>query len=216
MATQTPMSPAARIFFGLFCIACGTPPALSAFDIGPFSSADINGPPWLGLLAGGVFIAVGIAMLLGNLQRSGPGSYILFSFVLAALTAIANWIAFGPGPRACTIAFAGFFFESDSWANGLACRAGFGIGAAMLDGFMLWMVAKALRDIIGEGPLPNAIEKLGIAFLILAVAPIFLPLLIFPFGRALLEGFRVWRKTGAWPRNEEFIARMKAKSAEKP
>ena len=69
---------------------------------------------------------------------------------------------------------------------------------------------------IAAGALPNAIEKIGIALLLPALAPIIVPMLMFPIGKILLEGFATWRATGAWPRNEAFIARMKAKHAQKP
>ena len=98
----------------------------------------------------------------------------------------------------------------------IACRAGFGIGALLLDGFVLWMIAASLRAIVGPGAFSNAIEKIGIALLLLALAPIILPMLMFSIGKILLEGFATWRATGAWPRNEAFIARMKANHAQKP
>ncbi|HEV8392391.1 MAG TPA: hypothetical protein VGQ35_21230 [Dongiaceae bacterium] len=216
MATQGTLSPAVRIILGLVFIASGLVPMLASFDVGPLHSGDINGPPWLGFLAGAVFVAAGIAMILGDRLRDSPLSHGLFALMIGAFAAMANWIAFGPGPRECTIAFAGFVFESGSLANDIACRAGFGIGAALLDGFVLWMIARALRDIMGPGRLPDAIEKLGLVLLLLALAPIILPMLLFPIGRIFIEGFATWRATGRWPRNEAFIERMKAKRAEKP
>ena len=215
MATQGTLSPAARIFIGLFCIACGVMPMLAAFDVGPLDSSAINGPPWLGFLAGGVFMAAGIAVMLGERLRNSALAYGLFALIIGAFAAIANWIAFGPGPRECAVAFAGLLFESGSWGNEIACRAGFGIGAILLDGFVLWMIARTLRDIAGPGALPNAIEKLGVAVLLLALAPIILPMLLFPIGRIFIEGFPIWRTTGSWPRNEAFIRRMKEKRATK-
>ena len=215
MATQGTLSPAARIFIGLFCIACGVTPMLAAFDVGPLDSSAINGPPWLGFLAGGVFMAAGIAVMLGERLRNSALAYGLFAAIIGAFAAIANWIAFGPGPRECAVAFAGLLFESGSWGNEIACRAGFGIGAILLDGFVLWMIAGALRSIMGPGRLPNAVEKLGVAVLLLALAPIILPMLLFPIGRIFIEGFAIWRATGSWPRNEAFIRRMKEKRATK-
>ena len=216
MARQVPLSPGARILIGLLCVAGGLMPVLAAFDLGPLGRSAINGPPWLGFLAGAIFITAGIALMLGERQRHSPLSYGLFALIIGAFAAIANWIAFGPGPRECAIAVAGFFLASGSWANGIACRAGFGIGALLLDGFVLWMMAASLRAIVGPGALPNAIEKIGIALLLLALAPIIVPMLMFPIGKILLEGFATWRATGAWPRNETFAARMKAKHAQKP
>jgi hypothetical protein len=75
------------------------------------------------------------------------------------------------------------------------------------------MIARALRDIGGPGRLPTLVEKLGIALLLLALAPIILPLLVVLIAKSCLEAFITWRKTGEWPRNEPFIQRMKARMA---
>jgi hypothetical protein len=213
--TPGTMSPAGRILFGLLFVACGIIPALSAFDVGPFRSSDINGPPWIGLAAGGAFIAAGIAVMLSDRLRNGSAAHGLFALILGSLAMIANWVAFGPGPRACTAGFAGLYFETGSLAGGIACRGAFGIGAILLDGFVLTMIARALRDIGGPGRLPTVVEKLGIALLLLALAPIILPLLAVLIAKSCLEAFITWRKTGEWPRNEPFIQRMKARKARK-
>jgi len=216
MARQGTLSPAARLLLGLVCLAGGLVPVLASFDIGPLDRSAINGPPWLGFLAGGVFMAGGTALILGEGLRNSVLSSALFALIIGAFAAIANWITFGPGPRECAIAFSGFLFESGSWGNEVACRAGFGIGAGVLDGFVLWMSAAALRVVIGPGRLPNAIEKLGTAVLLLSLAPVILPMLLFLIAKTCVEGFATWRATGRWPRNEAFIARMKAKHAQKP
>jgi hypothetical protein len=189
---------------------------LAALDVGPLRQADINGPPWLGVAAGGIFIAGGVALLAGERARHGTLGYALFALVMAAFAAIGNWIAFGPGPRECSIAVAGLAFEAASMANDIACRAGFGIGAGIIDGCILWMTADALRTLLGPGRIPAVIEKAAIALFLVALAPILIPLLAILVGKSLIEGFATWRATGQWPRNEHFIARMKRKRATKP
>ncbi|HEY3145613.1 MAG TPA: hypothetical protein VGJ75_04645, partial [Dongiaceae bacterium] len=99
--------------------------------------------------------------------------------------------------------------------NEIACRAGFGLGAGMLDGFVLTMVALALRQIGGPGALPTLIEKLGIGLMLLSLAPILLPVLLILIAKSCVEAFITWRKTGQWPRNESFIRRMNARRAQK-
>lgn len=216
MATQGALSPTARILIGLFCILIGLMPMLAAFDLGPLERSAINGPPWLGLLAGGVFVAAGIFVLASERMRQGILAHGLFALVIGSFAAIANWIAFGPGPRECEIAVAGFLFAPDSISNEIACRAGFGIGAALLDGFVLWMIARALRSIIGPGLIPTIVQKIGGAVLILVLAPILVPMLLFGLAKVFIENFATWRATGRWPRNDAFIQRMKAKRAQKP
>jgi hypothetical protein len=190
MSRQAPLPPGARIFIGLLCIAGGLMPVLASFDLGPLDRSAINGPPWLGFLAGAIFITGGGALMVGERQRHGLLSWSLTALVIGAFAAIANWIAFGPGPRECAIAVAGLLFASGSSASGIACRAGFGVGAVLLDGFVLWMIAASLRAIVGPGAFPNAIEKTGIALLPLALAPIIVPLLLFPIGKILREGLQ--------------------------
>jgi hypothetical protein len=214
MAMQAAPSPAVRLILGLVCIAGGLMPVLASFDVGPLDRSAINGPPWLGFLAGAVFMAGGIALMLGGRMRNSAFSYGLFALIIGSFACIANWIAFGPGPRECAIALAGLLVSS-GWANGIACRGGFGIGALLLDGFILSMIARALRTITGPGLLPDAIAKLGSALLILALAPIIVPMLLVGIGRIFVESFATWRATGRWPRNEPFIRRMKAKRAAK-
>ena len=85
------MSVKGRWAFGLCFVALGLFPALSTFNIGPLGTADINGPAWMGLAAGGVFIIACLAVIVG------PGKPILSSILvlllLAGLAAIGNWIA---------------------------------------------------------------------------------------------------------------------------
>lgn len=59
MSQSQNLSPRAALGIGLVFVASGLFPMLAAFDIGPLSQEDINGPPWLGLAAGDVFAAAG-------------------------------------------------------------------------------------------------------------------------------------------------------------
>ncbi|MFH0933591.1 MAG: hypothetical protein V1879_00120, partial [Pseudomonadota bacterium] len=68
---ETPLTPRGRFWFGLTFVAFGIMPMLATFDIGPLGTADINGPPWLGLASGGVFVAAGLAVM------AGPGRPVL-------------------------------------------------------------------------------------------------------------------------------------------
>jgi hypothetical protein len=215
MAAQPTLSPPARIALGLLCVAGGLMPVLASFDLGPLDRSAINGPAWLGFLAGAVFIAGGLAVILGERLRHSLLSHGLFALVIGSFAAIASWIAFGPGPRECAVAIAGFLFSS-SLANEVACRAGFGLGALLLDGFVLVVIARTVGAIGGPGALPAAIEKLGGALVLIALAPILIPMLLIGIAKIFVESFATWRATGRWPRNEAFIQRMKAKRAAKP
>lgn len=206
------LSPKARLCFGLLCVAAGILPVLASFDVGPLGREAINGPAWLGAAAGGAFIIAGIALLLGEdgSRSDHPLSYVLIGCVLGALAAAANWIAFGPGPRECTIFMDAF--EQAEPTNSLLCRTGFAVGAGILDGLLIWLAAGAAQKFGAPGAIATALEGLGIVVLGIALLPVALPLAVILFGKALLDGFVTYCATGKWPRNESFIARMKAKA----
>lgn len=204
-----PLTPVGRLIVGLVSVLAGLFPFLAAFDIGPLGREDINGPPWLGAVAGGIFILAGVAVSLGERARDSVLSHLLVLAIIAGFAAVANWIAFGPGLRECSGGFSGFFFSSSYDAGNIECRVAFGIGAGMLNGMLIWMLAATLRKLTGPGLLPDLIEKLGKAILLLSVLPILLVLVAGLVGKSLFEAWREYRKTGKWPRNEAFIARMK-------
>lgn len=138
--TDTLLTPRSRFWFGLTFVAFGIMPMLATFDIGRLGTDDINGPPWLGLATGGVFVAAGLAVM------AGPERPVF------------NGIQRYSGDR----------------------------GSAQVD-----------RDL-----------------LLLTLAPILLPVVLFLFARGGLEAVMTRLGTGAWPRNEGFIAKMKAKRAQ--
>ncbi|MCX7146713.1 MAG: hypothetical protein NT042_11045 [Sulfuritalea sp.] len=94
------LTPRAALLVGLVFVASGMFPMLAAFDIGPLRQEDINGPPWLGFAAGGVFTAAGLAVMAG--PRSSLATSLFGLLSLAGLAMLGNWIAFGAGERACS------------------------------------------------------------------------------------------------------------------
>jgi hypothetical protein len=211
--SDRPLSQTARILIAMLSIGGGTIPMLAAFDVGPLRATDIHGPPWIGFVAGGLFILAGLGVLAGNRLRHGPVGYAFVVLVLCAFAALGNWIAFGPGPRQCEIVAAGFVFDSASPANQIACRIGFGIGALILDGFLLVLAGRALRHLMT--PMAARIpERAGTILLFLGLAPILAPFLLYLIARSLVLAWRTYRQIGQWPRNEAFIARMKQKRAD--
>lgn len=210
------LSPKARMVFGLLCVAAGILPVLASFDIGPLGRDAINGPAWLGAAAGGVFIIAGIALLLGEdgSRSDHPLSYVLVACILGAMAATANWVAFGPGPRECTIVIGAF--EAAAPENSVLCRTGFAIGAGILDGFLIWLAAGAAQKFGAPGTIATALERFGMIVLGIALAPIALALALILFGKSLLGACVTFCATGKWPRNEAFIARMKQARDAKP
>ena len=66
------LRPGAVLLVGLVFLAAGILPMLAAFDIGPLGREDINGPPWLGFVAGGIFSTAGLAVMAGPRSPLAP------------------------------------------------------------------------------------------------------------------------------------------------
>ncbi|MBU0620756.1 MAG: hypothetical protein KJ795_02810 [Gammaproteobacteria bacterium] len=206
--SETPLTPRGRFWFGLTFVAFGIMPMLATFDIGLLGTDDINGPPWLGLAAGGVFVAAGLAVMAGPERPVFNG--ILAILVIAGLAALGNWIAFGAGERVCAGSI--LFWKSDM--SGLGCRIPFGMGALITNAILLLMVVVVLQKAMGGPPRLAGPRRWTENLLLLMLAPILLPVVLFLFARSGLEAVMTRLETGSWPRNEGFIARMKAKRAQ--
>ncbi|MEZ5613793.1 MAG: hypothetical protein R3E35_01105 [Rhodocyclaceae bacterium] len=212
MKQTGPLSPLARGLIALFFLASGALPILAAFDVGPVRARDINGPPWLGLAAGGIFALAGIVVLVGEARHKPPLSWLVAAagaLILVAFAAIGNWIAFGPGPRACSAGIGTLLFSASRSAGEWECRIAFGIGAIALDGLCAGAALRGLGKLAGPGRLGGGFEKLGDGLVFLGLLPILLPLLLFAIVKSAATAFAEYRRTGKWPRNEAFIARMK-------
>lgn len=210
MAAPTrPLSASGRLLIGLLCIAGGAVPVLAAFDLGPLGTRDIHGPPWLAAVAGGIFVLAGIGLMTSDGKRHTPLSSLLFALTLAGFAAISNWIAFGLGLRECSGSLDGVFFGAA--VSELACRGAFAVGALILDGALVWVLARGLRQLTGPGPLVDRLDKIGQAAFLLGLLPVLLPLFLWLLGQALLGAVATRWRTGKWPRNEGFIARQRAR-----
>lgn len=197
------------LLLGLTLVAGGILPMLAAFDVGPLRQQDINGPPWLAFVAGGIFAAAGLALMAGP-QRPLAGRLCAVA-ALAGLAALGNWIAFGAGERVCSgsLSLPGLWGEGD--LAGLACRIPFGIGAVMTDAFLAYMLAATLQHVMGGPPHLARLLKAGEWLILASLAPILLPLAILLLLQGACGAVKARFRSGAWPRNEEFIARQKAK-----
>ena len=210
---SAPLSARARWFFGLFTVALGLAPMLAAFDVGPLHSRDINGPPWLGFVAGGIFVLGGLGVIAGERARNHPLSWLMFFAVIAGFAAIANWIAFGVGMRQCSVGISSFVFASTRAAAEIECRIAFGIGAGIMNGILLWSLGSGVAKLLPGSRLARLVERVGQGVLLLALLPILVPVFAVLIAKSLFNGAREYYETGKWPRNEAFIARMKAKRA---
>jgi hypothetical protein len=121
---------------GLFIVAGAS--GLFGIDMHPQDGA----PRWLGVCAGAVFVAGGLAIMVQSLAAAKPGadgglsssspawaqwiSLLLALLIVGGLAAVGLWIAFGPGERHFT-ASVGIF--SSNQGNEVFGRVVFGFGA---------------------------------------------------------------------------------------
>ncbi|MDP2826491.1 MAG: hypothetical protein Q8O52_27880 [Sulfuritalea sp.] len=203
------LAPGTALLIGLLFIASGIVPMLAAFDIGPLGREDINGPPWLGFVAGGTFVAAGLAIIAG--PQASLWNSLFGTLALAGLAALGNWVAFGVGERACSGSISLPWLWSGSDFSGLVCRIPFGLGALVTDAFLCWMIVSTLQKALGGPPRLARLLKAAEWLILASLAPILLPVVLLFLAGSALAAVKARLLTGAWPRNEEFIARQKAR-----
>lgn len=103
---------------GALCALCGLPPVLIATGVWvpPQAASPDNAPSWVIMCAGLAFITAGVAIVLdygiagvtmkpdGDFADGTPmwirvGNLVLGGVIVAAMTAMFGWVAFGSGPR---------------------------------------------------------------------------------------------------------------------
>ncbi|MCM2306817.1 MAG: hypothetical protein NDI91_05020 [Sulfuritalea sp.] len=203
------LSSRASLLFGLLFVASGIFPMLAAFDIGPLGREDIQGPPWLGFVAGGIFVATGLAIIAG--PRAPLVNSLFAVLALAGLAALGNWVAFGAGERACSGSLALPWLWGEGDFSGLACRIPFGVGAVITDAFLCWMIVATLQKALGGPPRLAGLLQAAQWLVLASLLPILLPLLMVLLAGVALGALKTRLTTGAWPRNEGFVARQKAR-----
>jgi hypothetical protein len=206
MAEDKPMTPTARVIFGLLFVGVGIFPMLASFDIGPLRSTDINGPPWLGLVAGGVFAAGGLAVLAG--ERLAPVRDLMIFSLLLGLAALGNWVAFGAGERVCTgVSLAGIGLGGS--LRGIACRIPFAVGALTMIGVVVLVSVAMLQTRLGGPPALARSKSAAETFLFVCLSPVLAVLAVAVIVPQVV--IAVWTRctSGAWPRNEGFMRRQR-------
>ena len=139
MGQQIRVRPRAQLVLGLVCIAFGALPVLSATGLVPPPQSS-SAPPWIGALAGLVFVVGGACFLIralrgpsgGPARNDPPGvgaaQYLAVIGVFAGFAAVNTWVAFGPGARAFSTLVGGAARLDGAEVLG---RAAFGFGAVV-------------------------------------------------------------------------------------
>ena len=171
MADETASSSKSNILWGLFAAAMGAfivagASGLFGLDLHPTDGV----PKWIGICAGGVFVAGGFAVVLQSLPAAKPmpdgslspdaprwvqgASLALALLIIGSFAAIFLWIAFGPGERQFSggASFGGVHVTetlTGGHANELFGRVAFGFGAvlacAMFFAFLVSGTRRLLR-----------------------------------------------------------------------
>lgn len=193
---------------GVFFILMGIWPILAAFDIGPIGVDKINGPPWLGLASGGVFVATGLLLMIGD--RVPIVRNLMALLIVIGLASVANWIAFGSGDRVCSGSISLPFFNTSDQYTDLGCRIPFGLGAMIVNAVLfLGLVNFLKKKFVGSSPWLDRLNKLAEALVLLTLAPFLIPVLLILFAKSFLEVLKVRLTTGTWPKNQSFIRKMR-------
>ena len=100
----------------------------------------LHGPPAVGYLAAGCFLAAGVSLFL---QGTGfvRAAMVPAIFAVAALAGIGGWIGFGAGSRRCGGSLGGLAFLPAEWS----CRFVFGAGAILTAGIVLLMLRSLFK-----------------------------------------------------------------------
>jgi hypothetical protein len=98
-------------------------------------------PAWVGDAACGAFAFGAMAIVAAQSRYARAQAWLGVAAVASLLTPGA-WIAFGPGPRECTVVLP---FASAAGSE-LVCRRAFGLGAVLVAAFLVWLVKRALRS----------------------------------------------------------------------
>ena len=139
MQKQRDVRRSAQLVLGLVCIVFGALPVLSAMGMVPAPQSS-PAPPWVGAIAGLVFVVGGACFLIRALRGpSGQPSpdvprwvraaqYLAVIAVFAGFAGVNTWVAFGPGERAFSTLVGG---AARLDGGEIVGRAAFGFGAVV-------------------------------------------------------------------------------------
>lgn len=187
---SAPLSPRARLLVGGLFGGAG----LFMVWLAMSDPGSVNGPWWLGASAGAVFLAAGLA---AGTQGTSMGVWtgpVAVTVIFVGFAAIGNWIAFGPGPRACTGGISMLFFSASGNAGEIECRVAFGIGAVILDAALVMGILTGAAKLVGSPVWSRRLEKVGKGVLGVALSPLFLLAILLSVFRTVKEKVVAWRK----------------------
>jgi hypothetical protein len=112
----------------------------------PHDPAGVHAPRWVLVTCGMIFICGGLAVLSSTWGRHSRPQAFFGIAILLGLTAVANWVAFGPGERRFTSTTTiGSSTSAPRPVDDLTGRLVFGTGALVLDGILVALIVGRLR-----------------------------------------------------------------------
>jgi hypothetical protein len=155
------LSPRGTAWVGTLCALMGLVILFVALGIIPTDESNFHAPHWVVGAAGLAFFLAGLAILTGppagtpeastpEASRTTWRGLVLGLGVVGALAAVFNWVAFGPGPRSfsggISIPFVSISGPQSEWSG----RVAFGLAAGLIDLFLVWVIVRGLRDLLGR------------------------------------------------------------------
>lgn len=159
---------------GVLFIVSGVLPVLGGLgmiDLHPTAGT----PAWMGVCAGLAFVLAGLAVINGyaiaggvgpdgNLLPDTPFTVVLLQHVLglgimALMTTMAGWIAFGPGERHFSMTIALPFVARSSQSGELSGRIAFGVATVLLVAMTFglgWAGVQRLRRTLQASQTPQS------------------------------------------------------------
>jgi len=155
------MPPLMGVLMGTVSLGGGLAVILIALDRIHVDPSHVHAPPWVLGVCGGMFALPGAWILyrgLANAVRGGPPAarledgdafrvvpWLIGMVISGGMTAVAGWVAFGPGERHFSGGAAIGPLRVGGSSSGTLGRAVFGVGAVLAGAFTVWGVVYGIR-----------------------------------------------------------------------
>jgi hypothetical protein len=142
---------------GALLVGVGLLVVLAAVGVIPADDKSFRAPRWVVSACGLFFVLAGVALAVTSAPGAPEGagrttwrSLLLGGTIVGLMAAVFNWVAFGPGERRFGGGLALPFVSIGGPASEWSGRAAFGLGAVLVDLFLVWFVARGLRELLGR------------------------------------------------------------------
>ncbi len=181
-----------RLLLGGLLAGIGLLTMAAVTGMGPFEPDVGPAPEWVGVLAGALFVLVGVLILSQGTPLQAATNFAVGPLVMVGLLTMLHWIAFGPGVRECSGSFSIPFLSTSGPVGDLECRLAFGYGAVLFDGVLAGMFMSHAADRWLEGTPHRVVDVFSKGILLLVLAPFVFLVLAISLVKAL--GARLFKR----------------------